>query len=52
MLIFDFFYEYLSLRELLHPNQFGFRPEDSIVYQLIAIVTSIFVDRNPPADVR
>ena len=41
-------------KELLNPNQFGFRPSDSCVNQLIAITHEIFkaFDCNPSLEVR
>ena len=40
--------------ELINPNQSGFRPSDSCVYQLIAITHEIFevFDCNPSLKVR
>ena len=40
--------------ELINPNQSGFRPSDSCVYQLIAITHEIFeaFDCNPSLEVR
>ena len=40
-IIFDNIYRYLDQHNLLHPNQSGFRPKDSCIYQLIEI-THIF----------
>ena len=53
-IIFDRLYNFLSQEELLNPNQSGFRPSDSCVNQLIAIIHEIFeaFDCNPSLEVR
>ena len=53
-LMYDSLYSHLVSRELLNPNQSGFRPGDSTVNQLISITHTIFkaFDCNPPLDVR
>ena len=53
-IIFDRLYNFLLQKELLNPNQSGFRPSDSCVNQLIAITHEIFkaFDCNPSLEVR
>ena len=53
-IIFDRLYNFLSQKELLNPNQSGFRPSDSCVNQLIAVTHEIFeaFDCNPSLEVR
>ena len=41
-IIFDNIYRYLHEHNLLNPNQSGFRPKDSCVYQLMEITHNIF----------
>ena len=52
-LMFDMLYRHLESNSLLNPNQSGFRPGDSTVYQLLSIVNSISqaFDCSPPLDV-
>ena len=51
--IFSRIYNFL-LEDLLNPNQSGFRPSDSCINQLIAIIHEIFeaFDCNPPLEIR
>ena len=53
-IIFDRLHNFLLQKELLNPNQSGFRPSDSCVNQLIAITHEIFkaFDCNPSLEVR
>ena len=53
-IIFNRIYNFLLQEELINPNQSGFRPSDSCVYQLIAITQKIFeaFDCNPSLEVR
>ena len=53
-IILDRLYNFLLQKELLNPNQSGFRPSDSCVNQLIAITHEIFkaFDCNPSLEVR
>ena len=53
-LIFDSIYEFLNKNSLFNNNQSGFRPNDSCIYQLIAIARNIFsaFDANPSLEVR
>ena len=53
-IIFNRIYKFLLQEELINPNQSGFRPSDSCVYQLIAITQKIFeaFDCNPSLEVR
>ena len=53
-IIFDRLYNFLLQKELLNPNQSGFRPSDSCVNQLIAITHELFeaFDCNPSLEVR
>ena len=53
-IIFNRIYNFLLQEELINPNQSGFRPSDSCVYQLIAITHEIFeaFDCNPSLEVR
>ena len=53
-IIFNRFYFFLLQKELINPNQSGFRPSDSCVNQLIAITHEIFeaFDCNPSLEVR
>ena len=53
-IIFDRLHNFLLRKELLNPNQSGFRPSDSCVNQLIAITHEIFkaFDCNPSLEVR
>ena len=48
-LVFDSIYEFLKKNNLFNNNQWGFRPNDSSIYQLIAITHNIFsaFDANP-----
>ena len=52
--IFNRMYNFLLNKNLLNPNQSGFRPSDSCINQLIAITHEIFevFDCNPPLEVR
>ena len=45
---------YLENNNLLTPNQSGFRPNDSCIYQLLSIVHNIYsdFDHNPSLEVR
>ena len=51
---FNRIYNFLLKEELLNPNQFGFRPSDSCINQLLAITHEIFeaFDCNPTLEVR
>lgn len=53
-LIYGSLYAHLVSRDLLNPNQSGFRPGDSTVNQLLSITHIIYkaFDCNPPLDVR
>ena len=53
-IIFNRFYFFLLQKELINPNQSGFRPSDSCINQLIAITHKIFetFDCNPSLEVR
>ena len=53
-IIFNRFYYFLLQKELINPNQSGFRPSDSCINQLIAITHKIFetFDCNPSLEVR
>ena len=53
-MIFNKIYHFLLEERLLNPNQSGFRPSDSCINQLLAIIHEIFVafDCNPPFRVR
>ena len=53
-LTYDSLCSYLVSRDLLNPNQSGFRPGDSKVNQLISITHTMFMafDCNTPLDVR
>ena len=53
-IIFDNIYRYLDTNKLLNPNQSGFRPKDSCVYQLTEITHNIFssFDCNPTLETR
>ena len=53
-IIFNNIYRYLDTNKLLNPNQSGFRPKDSCVYQLIEITHNIFssFDCNPTLETR
>ena len=53
-IIFDNIYRYLNKHNLLNPNQSGFRPKDSYIYQLIEITHNIFstFDYNPSLETR
>ena len=53
-IIFNRISNFLLEKELLNPNQSGFRPSDSCVNQLLAITHEIFevFDCNPPLEVR
>ena len=52
--IFDRIYGFLLEENLLNPNQSGFRPSDSCINQLLAIIQEIFeaFDCNPSLAVR
>ena len=52
--IFDIIYGFLLEKNLLNPNQSGFRPSDSCINQLLAITHEIFeaFDCNPSLEVR
>ena len=52
--MFDTFDEQVASHNLLNHNQSGFCPEDSIISELLSIVTTIFepFDWNPPLDFR
>ena len=45
-IIFNNIYKYLDEHNLLNPNQSGFRPKDSCVYQLLEITHNIFFSFN------
>ena len=53
-IIFNNIYRYLDEHNLLNPNQSGFRPKDSCVYQLLEITHIIFssFDCNPTLETR
>ena len=53
-IIFNNIYRYLDEHNLLNPNQSGFRPKDSCVYQLLEITHNIFssFDCNPTLETR
>ena len=53
-IIFNNIYRYLDEHNLLNPNQSGFRPKDSCVYQLLEITHNIFssFDCNPTVETR
>ena len=53
-IIFNRISDFLLEKNLLNPNQSGFRPSDSCVNQLLSITHEIFVafDCNPPLQVR
>ena len=53
-IIFNRIYDFLSKEQLLNPNQSGFRPSDSCINKLIAIIHEIFeaFDCNPPLEIR
>ena len=53
-IIFNNIYKYLDEHNLLNPNQSGFRPKDSCVYQLLEITHNIFssFDCNPTLETR
>ena len=53
-IIFNNVYRYLDEHNLLNPNQSGFRPKDSCVYQLLEITHNIFssFDCNPTLETR
>ena len=53
-IIFDNIYKYLDEHDLLNPNQSGFRPNDSCIYQLMEITHNIFssFDCNPTLETR
>ena len=53
-LMYDPLYSHLASRDILDPNQSGFRPCDSTINQLLSITHAIFkaFDCNPPLDVR
>ena len=53
-IIFDTIFQHLMANKLLNPNQSGFMPGDSYIYQLISIIHEIYtsVDANPSLEVR
>ena len=53
-IIFHKIYNFLLDEKLLNPNQSGFRPSDSCINQLLAIIHEIFevFDCNPSVKVR
>ena len=53
-IIFNNIYRYLDEHNLLNPNQSGFRPKDSCLYQLLEITHNIFssFDCNPTLETR
>ena len=53
-IIFNNIFNFFNVHSLLNPNQSGFRPDDSCVYQLLSITHEIFknFDCNPPLEVR
>ena len=53
-MIFNKMYAFLQNEQLLNPNQFGFRPSDSCINQLLSITHEIFrsFDTTPPLEVR
>ena len=53
-MIFNKMYAFLLNEQLLNPNQFGFRPSDSCINQLLSITHEIFrfFDTTPPLEVR
>ena len=53
-IIFNNIYKYLDEHNLLNPNQSGFRPKVSCVYQLLEITHNIFssFDCNPTLETR
>ena len=53
-IIYNPVFLYLENNELLTPQQFGFHPNDSCIYQLISIVHNIHVDfdHHPLLEVR
>ena len=52
-IIFSGIYNFL-LEDLLNPNPSGFRPSESCINQLLAIIHEIFeaFDCNPPLEIR
>ena len=53
-LIFDSVYDFIDKNNLFNNNQPGFRPSDSSIHQLIAIMQNIFsvFDASPSEEVR
>ena len=53
-IIFNKIYQFLLEERLLNPNQYGFRPSDSCINQILAIIHETFeaFDCNPTLEVR